>query len=188
MDLEIFVAGLDGETKERHIRHWFEKYGFVGHVHILRDPETEESLGYGFVTMAYEHTGRIAIKELNGWRPRNGRRLKVKAIHYNGGCMNIWVSNLSTRMKEGDLASAFTPYGTVESVRIWVGRHNESRRFAIVRMPNHRSGKRAIENLDGEKFFGRKLWVEQASEAFAILPTLCAEASRNLGSHRKLHV
>jgi RNA recognition motif-containing protein len=188
MNLEIFVAGLDGETKERHIKRWFEKYGFVGYVDILRDPETEQSLGYGFVTMAYEHEGRIAIRELNGWRPRNGRRLKVKAKLYNGGCMNIWVSNLSKRVKEDDLSSAFTSHGRVESVRIWVDRHNKSRRFAIVRMPNHYHAKQAVKMLDGEKFFGRKLWVERASEAFAILPTLCAEASRNLGSYKKFRM
>jgi hypothetical protein len=55
-------------------------------------------------------------------------------------------------------------------------------------MPNHYSAKEAVKMLDGEKFFGRKLWVERASEAFAILPALCAEASRNLGSYKKFRV
>jgi RNA recognition motif-containing protein len=75
-EMVLFVANFDEQTDEEDLRVLFSHYGEVMDVHIFRDRETEESLGYAFVEMVDHYDAKRAIKRLN-LRFWNGRQLRV---------------------------------------------------------------------------------------------------------------
>jgi RNA-binding protein Musashi len=60
----IFVGGLDYTLRESDIRHYFERYGSVRDVQLMRDPNTGASRGFGFITFNEEHVAEKLITEV----------------------------------------------------------------------------------------------------------------------------
>ena len=63
--MNLFVSNIDYKITDDELYTIFEKFGKVKSVKILRDTETEKSLGYGFVKMGSEYEGQKAIIRLN---------------------------------------------------------------------------------------------------------------------------
>lgn len=77
--------------------------------------------------------------------------------------MNIYVGNLNYRIKEADLQKALENFGEVASVKFINDR--ETKRFrgiAFVEMPDEEAARKAIAELNGTEFFGRKMVVNEA--------------------------
>src|SRR2546428_9458686 len=80
-----FVGNLGFNTSEEDVRQLFAAYGQVDRVIIVRDRDTDQPRGFGFVEMASSDEGKEAIAALNGTllgdralnvndaRPRPGR-------------------------------------------------------------------------------------------------------------------
>jgi RNA recognition motif-containing protein len=77
--------------------------------------------------------------------------------------MNIYVGNLSYKVRENDLQGVMEEYGTVESVKIIKDRETgRSKGFAFVEMTDDAAAKKAIEELNGAEFDGRAMVVKEA--------------------------
>ncbi len=77
--------------------------------------------------------------------------------------MNIYVGNVSYRMTEDELRSAFEAYGEVESARVITDRETgRSKGFAFVEMPDSEQALKAIEALNGSEIGGRQVTVNEA--------------------------
>lgn len=63
---KIFVGNLDFAVTEDSIRELFEKFGVVERVDLIRDRDTGQPRGFGFVEMAEDSAADRAISELNG--------------------------------------------------------------------------------------------------------------------------
>jgi RNA recognition motif-containing protein len=72
----LYVANFDKQTKAQDLGTLFSKYGEVESVHIFRDRETEEPLGYACVEMPDDDDAEFAIKRRN-LRFWNRRQLRV---------------------------------------------------------------------------------------------------------------
>ena len=72
----IYVANFDKQTDEEDLQVLFSHYGTVTDVNMFRDRETEEPLGYAFVTMPDDDDAERAIRHRN-LRFWNGRQLRV---------------------------------------------------------------------------------------------------------------
>ena len=72
----IFVGNLSYATSEETVRSLFEQHGTVDRVNIVRDRDTGQPRGFGFVEMANDNEGQNAITALNG-RDIDGRTLNV---------------------------------------------------------------------------------------------------------------
>jgi len=72
----IFVGNLSYGATEEGLRALFEAYGTVQRVSIVRDRETGQPRGFGFVEMTDDAEGERAIAGLNG-RDHAGRDLNV---------------------------------------------------------------------------------------------------------------
>ena len=77
--------------------------------------------------------------------------------------MNIYVGNLSYKVRENDLKEVMEDYGTVESVKVIKDRDTgKSKGFAFIEMANDAEAQRAIEELNGAEYEGRTMVVKEA--------------------------
>lgn len=77
--------------------------------------------------------------------------------------MNIFVSNISFKVRENSLRELFAQYGAVERVKIVKDRETQrSKGYGFVEMSNDEEASKAIEALNGYVYFERPLIVSQA--------------------------
>jgi RNA recognition motif-containing protein len=77
--------------------------------------------------------------------------------------MNIYVGNLSFNCTEGDLRTAFSAHGEVDSVRIITDRDTgRSKGFGFIEMPNDSEANAAIQALNGTEMMERTIKVNEA--------------------------
>lgn len=77
--------------------------------------------------------------------------------------MNIYVGNLSYKVRENDLLGVMEEYGKVDSCKIIKDRETgKSKGFGFVEMPDDAAATKAIEELNGADFDGRQLVLKEA--------------------------
>ena len=77
--------------------------------------------------------------------------------------MNIFVSNISFKVREDSLTELFSQYGEVTSARIIKDKETRrSRGFGFVEMVNDENGQKAIDALNGTEHYERAIVVSQA--------------------------
>lgn len=76
MAIKLYVGGLAYGTNEKELEEFFETQGKVVSVTIIKDRDSGQSKGFGFVEMEDLKEGQNAIKELNG-KELGGRTLTV---------------------------------------------------------------------------------------------------------------
>jgi len=64
--MNIFVGNLNYRSTEEGIRELFEPYGEVDAVRIIKDRDTGQSRGFGFVEMPNDDEARAAIAAIDG--------------------------------------------------------------------------------------------------------------------------
>lgn len=74
--MRIYVGNLSFGTDEHQLEQLFTQVGQVNSVHVVRDRETGQSRGFGFVEMIDDDQGRAACSTLNQ-HEFEGRRLTV---------------------------------------------------------------------------------------------------------------
>ncbi len=76
MAMKLYVGGLAYSVTEDELKALFAEQGEVVSVAVIKDRDTNQSKGFGFVEMADDATGQKAIKELNG-KELSGRAITV---------------------------------------------------------------------------------------------------------------
>ena len=77
--------------------------------------------------------------------------------------MNIFVSNISFKVREQALSELFSQFGEVTSVRIIKDKETKrSRGFGFVEMANDDDARRAIDSLNGSNHYERNIVVTEA--------------------------
>lgn len=74
--MNIFVGNVSRMVSDTDLRAAFEQYGSVESAVIIKDRETGDSRGFGFVEMSEENQANEAIENLNGFELK-GRKLNV---------------------------------------------------------------------------------------------------------------
>lgn len=64
--MNIFVGNLSYRSSEEGLRELFEPYGEVDAVRIIKDRDTGQSRGFGFVEMPNDDEARAAITAIDG--------------------------------------------------------------------------------------------------------------------------
>ena len=85
--MKVFIAGLPLEVDEAELTAVFGDFGPVKSLRIIKDRETKESKGFGFVEMVNEDEAKEAIRCMNG-QSYYGRRITVHVAEdkgYSGG-------------------------------------------------------------------------------------------------------
>lgn len=76
MSKKIYVGNLNYATTEDTLSNLFAQYGEVVSATVIKDRNTQQSKGFGFIEMADENAADAAIATLNG-KEVDGRRVRV---------------------------------------------------------------------------------------------------------------
>ena len=79
----IFIANLDFGITSDDLRATFEQFGAVSYAHVVYDPKTKKSKGFGYIEMEVVEEAINAIESLNGLEV-NGRKIDVKIASPKG--------------------------------------------------------------------------------------------------------
>tara|TARA_A100001015_G_C14613426_1_gene565087 strand:+ start:28 stop:282 length:255 start_codon:yes stop_codon:yes gene_type:complete len=74
--MNIYIGNLSYEVSETELEQAFTEFGNVTKTKIIKDHETGNSKGFGFVEMSSNEEGEKAIKSLND-QELKGRKIKV---------------------------------------------------------------------------------------------------------------
>lgn len=77
--------------------------------------------------------------------------------------MNIFIAGLSYNINDEDLRDLFTEYGEPTSAKVIMDRATgRSKGFGFVELEDEAAAKKAIEELDGAEYDGRRIAVSEA--------------------------
>jgi cold-inducible RNA-binding protein len=82
--MKIFIKGLPLQVGEAELKEVFGDFGQVKSLTIIKDRETSQSRGFGFVEMPNEAEAKEAIKNMNGG-DYYGNRIMVSEAKEDGG-------------------------------------------------------------------------------------------------------
>ncbi|WP_417615096.1 RNA recognition motif domain-containing protein [Oceanisphaera sp.] len=75
--MKIMIRGLSRLTTEEQVLALLAPYGLVQYFHLVMDPNTKNSKGFGFAFMPNPAQAKAAIKSLNGIE-LDGQKIRVK--------------------------------------------------------------------------------------------------------------
>jgi len=74
--MNLYIGNLSYNLEEAELEDAFKAYGEVKSVKIIKDRETGNSKGFGFVEMSSSEEGTASIEALNG-KELKGREIRV---------------------------------------------------------------------------------------------------------------
>lgn len=176
-DAKVFVGNLPFDIDSEKLAHLFEQAGVVEVAEVIYNRETDQSRGFGFVTMSTVEEAEKAVDIFNRYDV-NGRLLTVNKAAPKGSrperqprvfepANRIYVGNLPWDVDDARLEQVFSEHGKVLSARVVYDRESaRSRGFGFVTMSTDSELNDAIANLDGQSFNGRAIRVNVAEERY----------------------
>ncbi|HVC36314.1 MAG TPA: RNA-binding protein [Candidatus Dormibacteraeota bacterium] len=76
MSMKLYVGGLAYSVSEQELETLFAEYGKVTSTAVIKDRDSGQSKGFGFVEMADDNEAKAAMAALNG-KDLSGRSITV---------------------------------------------------------------------------------------------------------------
>ncbi|XP_076460578.1 nucleolysin TIAR-like [Babylonia areolata] len=162
----IFVGDLSQELEQQQLRDAFCAFGEISDCKIIRDPVTQKSKGYGFVSFVHKQDAEQAISGMNGqwlgsrpvrtnWATRrslpavskdNGKQLSYDDVYSQSSDSNctVYCGGITKGLSEELMRSTFQNFGTIQEVRIF-----KEKGFAFVRFSSKEAATNAICSVHG---------------------------------------
>ncbi|CAI9112904.1 OLC1v1013411C2 [Oldenlandia corymbosa var. corymbosa] len=174
-DAKLFVGNLPYDVDSEKLAQLFEQAGVVEIAEVIYNRETDQSRGFGFVTMSTVEEAEKAVDMFNRY-DLGGRFLTVNKAAPRGSrperaprvfepASRIYVGNLPWDVDDARLEQVFSEHGKVVSARVVTDRDSgRSRGFGFVTMSSESEMNDAIANLDGQSLDGRAIKVNVAEQ------------------------
>lgn len=174
-DAKLFVGNLPYDVDSQKLAMLFEQAGTVEIAEVIYNRETDQSRGFGFVTMSTVEEAEKAVDIFHQY-DMNGRFLTVNKAAPRGSrperpvrtfeaSFRIYVGNLPWDVDNGRLEQVFSEHGKVVNARVVYDRETgRSRGFGFVTMASETEMNDAIAALDGQSLEGRAIRVNVAEE------------------------
>ena len=177
-DAKVFVGNLPYDVDSEQLAQLFQQAGVVEISEVIYNRETDQSRGFGFVTMSTVEEAEKAVEMLHRYElggryltvnkaaPRGSRPERVERSPQNSGpSYRVYVGNLPWDVDDVRLEQVFSEHGKVVSARVVYDRESgRSRGFGFVTMSSESELNDAIENLDGQSLGGRAIRVNVAED------------------------
>eukprot|EP00262_Sarcandra_glabra_P013105 TRINITY_DN355_c0_g1_i1.p1 TRINITY_DN355_c0_g1~~TRINITY_DN355_c0_g1_i1.p1 ORF type:complete len:299 (+),score=70.83 TRINITY_DN355_c0_g1_i1:284-1180(+) len=174
-EAKLFVGNLPFDVDSEKLAQLFDKAGIVEVAEVIYNRETDQSRGFGFVTMSTVEEAEKAVEMFNRYDV-NGRLLTVNKAAPRGSrperaprgfepSLRIYVGNLPWQVDDARLEQIFSEHGKVVDARVVYDRDTgRSRGFGFVTMSSQTDLDDAIAALDGQSLDGRAIRVNVAEE------------------------
>ncbi|GFZ07859.1 chloroplast RNA-binding protein 31B [Actinidia rufa] len=174
-DAKIFIGNLPYDVDSEKLAQLFEQAGVVEIAEVIYNRETDQSRGFGFVTMSTVAEAEKAVEMFHRY-DMNGRFLTVNKAAPRGSrperpprmsepTFRVYVGNLPWDVDNARLEQVFSEHGKVVDARVVYDRESgRSRGFGFVTMSTEAELNDAIANLDGQDLGGRAIRVNIAEE------------------------
>ncbi|CAL4060354.1 unnamed protein product [Meganyctiphanes norvegica] len=120
---KLFIGGLDYSTTDDSLRAYFEQFGEVVDVVVMKDSHTKRSRGFGFVAFSKS----TMVDETQSSRPHkiDGRSVDTKRVvpkdevgkpESGVQVKKIFVGGIKNDVEEDDIREAFSSYGDISNI------------------------------------------------------------------------
>ena len=176
-EAKLFVGNLPYDVDSQKLAMLFEQAGTVEIAEVIYNRETDQSRGFGFVTMSTVEEAESAVEKFNRY-DIDGRLLTVNKASPRGtrperppprrsfeSSLSIYVGNLPWDVDNTRLEQIFSEHGNVVNARVVYDRETRrSRGFGFVTMSDETEMKDAVAALDGQSLDGRPIRVSVAED------------------------
>ncbi|KAK4414827.1 Heterogeneous nuclear ribonucleoprotein Q [Sesamum alatum] len=159
---EIFVSGLDEDTKENDIRKVFEEAGTIAEVRLMMNNKTGKNKGFAFVRFA---TAADANKALAKYSKVEicGKQCGAAPVQGND---TIFIGNIDRNWKTEDVVCLLEKAGfeKIDMVILKADPNNieKNRGFAFVEFETSKDAQIAFNKLQKKNLFGKNLKIKVA--------------------------
>lgn len=172
-EAKIFVGNLSFDIDSEKLAMLFERAGTVEIAEVIYNRQTDQSRGFGFVTMSTVEEAEKAVEMLHHF-DLNGRLLTVNKASPKGSRAErlprvldveyrLYAGNLPWSVDDARLEQIFSEYGKVVNARVVFDRETgRSRGFGFVLMASETEMNDAIAALDRQSLDGRTIRVNVA--------------------------
>lgn len=142
---KLFIGGLDYRTTDDSLKSYFEQYGEIVDVVVMKDPKTKRSRGFGFVAFSQA----FMVDEAQKSRPHkiDGRSVDTKRAvpreeigkpESGVTVKKLFVGGVKEDVEEDDLREVFSDFGEVSAVSIPTEKESQKKRgFAFVEFEDY---------------------------------------------------
>ncbi|CAL0327654.1 unnamed protein product [Lupinus luteus] len=174
-EAKIFVGNLPYDIDSQKLAVLFEDAGTVEVAEVIFNRDTNQSRGFGFVTMSTVEEADNAVEKFNRY-DLDGRLLTVNKASPRGSRaerpprnfetgLKVYVGNLPWDVDNSRLEQIFSEHGKVENARVVYDRETgRSRGFGFVTFSDETEMNDAIAALDGQSLDGRAIRVNVAED------------------------
>ena len=136
---KLFIGGLDYHTTDDSLKEYFEQFGEIVDVIVMKDPQTKRSRGFGFVAYSQSYM----VDEAQKSRPHviDGKTVDTKRAvprdeisrpEAGAAVTKLFVGGIKDSSEE-ELIEVFSQFGEVTGVSIPLERETQKKRgFAFV--------------------------------------------------------
>jgi nucleolysin TIA-1/TIAR len=166
----LYVGNMSTKMTEALLYEIFSTVGAVETCKLIKDKNSGQSTGYGFVDY-YDHaTAAQAIAGLNG-KAIYGSEIKVNWAFAGGhredtsNHFHIFVGDLSPEIDDRALFNAFSAFGSISDARVmWDQNTGRSRGYGFVAFRKKEDAERGLTEMNGEWLGSRAIrcnWANQ---------------------------
>ncbi|XP_034235216.1 heterogeneous nuclear ribonucleoprotein 87F-like isoform X3 [Thrips palmi] len=142
---KLFIGGLDYRTTDESMKEYFEQWGEVVDVVVMKDPKTRRSRGFGFITYAQAHMVDAAMHarphKIDGREVESKRAVPREDIgrpEAGATVKKLFVGGVKDAHTEDNLRSYFSQFGNVQQVSIVLDKETGKKRgFGFVEYDDH---------------------------------------------------
>ena len=154
----LMINYIPRDVSESELRELFTQHGPISNLHVVKNKQTQESAGYGFITYCEEESAARAISMLNG-APLKDKRLRVaysvpkeaSVVKTNSNDeANVYVANMPKTFREDKMRELFAQFGNIIQLKILTEPGTDmSRGAGFVKYDSSKAAAQAILAMDG---------------------------------------
>ncbi|KAI8872865.1 hypothetical protein GQ42DRAFT_153250 [Ramicandelaber brevisporus] len=148
----VVVTGLSLGVNSSDIRRHFQSCGKIRSARVVKDPATNVSRGYGYVTFNTPASCQASL-ELNSSQLQleNGTSCTINVQQYDKSGkdpLTVYVTGLAAVLSDADVETIFGAFGTVTSVRLPKAKSGQQKLYGYVSFAEEASAQAAL-SLNG---------------------------------------
>ncbi|XP_068715466.1 CUGBP Elav-like family member 3-A isoform X3 [Montipora foliosa] len=149
--IKLFIGQVPRTWEDTDLRPYFEPYGQIHELTVLRDRLTRNHKGCAFLTFCSREAALNAQKDLHEKKilpgMQNAMQVKPAESESRSEDRKLFVGMISKKATEDDLRIMFSPFGAIEELTILRDSDGKSKGCAFLKFPTRMQAQNAIAEM-----------------------------------------